>query len=258
MNRFLKLTRDVWRLLKILGLFQTSKYIALRLWPKRFSGQIIRFKPKNSSADIFCRGNTSDALVLKQVFIDEQYLASCRNGDSDTIVDCGANVGYASVWYLSRYPKSILVAVEPEDGNFKLLQANLAFFGDRASVIKAAVWSNGTRLSLVKKESIGGVDWAWQVRDDPINGNIAAVSINDLLDSFGFSNLSILKMDIEGAEAVVFADPKSDEWLSKVDVIAIELHDNAGFGPASEIFFNAIANRGFSTFHAGELVIAHR
>jgi hypothetical protein len=69
---------------------------------------------------------------------------------------------------------------------------------------------------------------------------------------------SALKMDIEGAEAVVFADPSCQQWLPKTEAIAIELHDDSGFGPASDLFHAAIRDQRFQVSHSGELTICLR
>jgi tRNA1(Val) A37 N6-methylase TrmN6 len=41
------------------------------------------------------------------------------------IVDCGANVGMTSIWYARRYPAAVILAIEPEPGNFEILSSTL-------------------------------------------------------------------------------------------------------------------------------------
>jgi FkbM family methyltransferase len=55
------------------------------------------------------------------------------------IVDCGANVGYSSAYFLSKFPTSTVIAAEPDSGNFDLLLQNLSD-GDRFMAIKAVAW----------------------------------------------------------------------------------------------------------------------
>ena len=63
-------------------------------------------------------------------------------------------------------------------------------------------------------------------------------------------------MDIEGAETIVFSSG-FEQWIEHVDAIAIELHDDSPFGPASEIFHRACAGRfQFQTFD--EVLIGQR
>ena len=65
----------------------------------------------------------------------------------------------------------------------------------------------------------------------------------------------ILKLDIEGAEAELFRSGY-ESWIDAVDVFVIELHDDAGYGPAADYFYPALAPLAPSYATSGELVIA--
>ena len=81
-----------------------------------------------------------------------------------------------------------------------------------------------------------------------------ALGVADLLTLSGRERVSILKVDIEGAEAVVFGSG-AEGWLPRVDNIVIELHDGSQFGDARGVFFGAIADRGFDVGTSGELTV---
>lgn len=104
-----------------------------------------------------------------------------------------------------------------------------------------------------------GLAWARQVRParPEEKPQFSGVSIQSLLELSACERISILKIDIEGSECVVFySDFQS--WLDKTDVIAIELHDDSFFGKASEIFYRASEGKGFDLSKSGELVICRR
>ena len=66
-------------------------------WP------ILRVRVPGCPTPIYMRTGTSDYAVLRQVFIDREY--EIRDlADPRIIIDCGANVGYASVYFLTRFP----------------------------------------------------------------------------------------------------------------------------------------------------------
>jgi hypothetical protein len=48
------------------------------------------------------------------------------------------------------------------------------------------------------------------------------------------------------------------QWLPKTEAIAIELHDDSGFGPASDLFNAAIQDQHYQISHSGELTICLR
>lgn len=63
-------------------------------------------------------------------------------------------------------------------------------------------------------------------------------------------------MDVEGAEAALFAHPDLS-WLDRIDHLAIELHDDSSFGPATPLFEAAIAGRPHRRTHEGETTVCH-
>ena len=52
---------------------------------------------------------------------------------------------------------------------------------------------------------------------------------------------------------MVFRD--SPSWLTHVDVMSIELHDDSSFGDASSVFFRAIERHGFTVSEQGEQLV---
>lgn len=88
------------------------------------------------------------------------------------------------------------------------------------------------------------------------NGEFQGISITTLLAHSGFDRISLLKLDIEGADAEVFSG--DTQWLYRGDAIAIELHDDSHFGDAAELLLHAIADRGFDIMDSGEYKICRR
>jgi len=86
---------------------------------------------------------------------------------------------------------------------------------------------------------------------------VPAVTIDAVMRMCGADRISILKLDVEGAEAELFRS--SAPWIGAVDAIAVDLHDDAGFGNATAAFDAAVASiGGMDVERSGELVIAHR
>jgi FkbM family methyltransferase len=100
-----------------------------------------------------------------------------------------------------------------------------------------------------------GQEWARQVRPcgDGEPADFAAVDIGSLLRESGCDRISILKVDVEGAERVIFAEHFED-WIGLCDNIVIELH-----GPNCErVFADAIAGQPFRVSRCGELTVCSR
>lgn len=222
---------------------------------------VYRLRPRMARRPVLIRRRTSDFDVFAQVFLSRHYdgleLADPR--DVQLIVDCGANAGYSAAYFLSRFPQARLIAVEPEPSNAAMLRRNLQPYGDRAQVVEAGIWSRSTGLAIAEAPYRDGKEWSKQVRetrpDEPCD--LRGVDLGSLIAGSGFNRISILKMDIEGAEAVVFRE-NYESWLGKVDAMAIELHDDSMFGRASDVFHQAIADQGFEVSQAFDLTICKR
>jgi FkbM family methyltransferase len=174
---------------------------------------------------VYCRPHTTDVNVFNQVLLRREYRCLDNVRDPALIIDCGANVGYSAAYFLSRFPRAYLVAVEPDPGNFEMLRTNLRPFVGRCQVVCSAVWSYPARVALAEASLGAGQEWARQVRPaqpDDLTA-FSATDVGTLLRNSGFDRISILKVDIEGAEADVFAHGYAG-WLSKVDNLVIELH----------------------------------
>jgi FkbM family methyltransferase len=207
---------------------------------------------------LYYRHGTSDLDVIHQIYIQQEYAPLCNLHDVRLVVDCGANAGYSSAFFLEQFPSCRVIAVEPDSGNFDMLKRNLRAFGRRADPVRAGIWSRNVPLRISPGHYRDGREWTVQVQ--PCEAGQAAdfqgLGIASLLASSGFERISLLKMDIEGAEAIVFQGEL--DWLDRVDAMAIELHDDSAFGNATEIFHAAIHGRGFEVSHSGELTICRR
>src|SRR5690606_14350028 len=115
-----------------------------------------------------------------------------------------------------------------------------------------------TGLALQRAAYRDGREWSKQVREcEPAEAaEMEAIDVPTILSDSKSERISLLKMDIEGAEAVVFRNHV--DWLDKVDAMAIELHDDSEFGNASEAFDAAVKGRGFQISRSGELTICLR
>lgn len=240
-----------------LGLRSSLLFWYQRVRMKMTSGNLlVSLRSKYARHPLKCRANTSDFPVFRQIFIEREYSCIDAVVEIGLVIDCGANVGYSSAYFLSRYPGCDLIAIEPDPTNFEILRLNLAPYGTSVRMLRSAVWSHPTKLGLSEKKYRDGYQWTRQVRECAANedSNLLAVDIATLLRESGHHRISILKVDIEGAEAVVFSK-NYESWIDKVDILLIELHDDSSFGNSSAIFEKAIAGRGFSVTQCGKLTV---
>jgi FkbM family methyltransferase len=221
---------------------------------------VVELTARRSRYRLSARPNSTDFLVFGQTFIGEPYACLDDLTDVSFIIDCGANAGFASAFLLSRFPDASLVAIEPDPDTFRILERNLAPYGPRVRAEQAGVWSHTTDLRIEERPYRGGGAWARQVRPCAPGEvpTLHAVDIPTLLAQSGRDRISILKIDIEGAEFAVFSAPNVASWLPLVDCLVIELHDDTHFGPCTEVFQRAIADQPFDVSQVGELTVCRR
>lgn len=203
---------------------------------------------------VWMRYGTSDYDVMRQIFVVEEF--QCIVNDLDNpkyIMDCGANAGYASLYFLlQHFPAANVCAIEPEAGNAALCEENLLRYADRVTVVEAGVWSDDADLIVEKGVHADGRDWATRVRAAAPGerADVRGVNIGTLFEQSGFDAIDLLKVDIENAEAVVFGS-NVERWLPYVKNIVIELHDEE----CVRSFFAALDGYAYDVTRQGNLTI---
>lgn len=187
---------------------------------------------------VLARRESSDRAAFEHVFGGAYELDV--PSEPRLIVDLGANAGYASVFFALRYPSARVIAVEPVPENATLARKNVSRLG-RVDVVEAAAWPRPARLTLIDP---GKGFWGMRVAEDAA-GEVAAVTIPDLLEHAGADRVDILKVDIEGAEAELFSE--NTAWLERVGVLVLELHDR--FVPGCRAALDHAIERSGVRFH---------
>jgi FkbM family methyltransferase len=173
---------------------------------------------------LWLRIPSSDVDAYGQIFVDADY-DFVADPPPRTIVDAGANIGLAAVYFANRYPRSTTIALEPEPGNFRMLAQNAAPYPNIVPV-QAALWNRNEAIELFDP---GLGDWSFMTGAGTGSvpgkacGTVRAMTLDTLIDEYGLDRIDVLKMDIEGAESEVFEDASS--WIDRVDALIIELHE---------------------------------
>jgi FkbM family methyltransferase len=174
---------------------------------------------------------SSDVDTYEQIFINQKYDFVLEK-QPKVIVDAGANIGLASIYFANECPEAKIIAIEPEISNFELLTENVRPY-PQVIPIQAALW-NKTEELLLTDPGLGKWGFMTEHRSEIASQSrvarhpVMAVTINDLLDRYALKSIDILKVDIEGSEREVFGD--SAAWIDRVDSIIIGLHEQLKAG----------------------------
>jgi FkbM family methyltransferase len=210
----------------------------------------------NGAFRIWLRPGTSDYAAYRQIFREREYAdvdgAEQGAGQVEFILDCGANIGLASIYFLHRFPRARVLAVEPDPENIEMCRRNLAPYGSRATVLQGGVWSNSTRLTVLPSRFGAGEKWGVQVRPfhsgDPEDSAVDAYDIPALMAYAGTRKVDLLKIDIERSELEVFSSAH-ERWLPSVRNLVIELHGE----DCEQVFFPAMKHYEYRLSHRGDL-----
>lgn len=167
------------------------------------------------------RGGTADASTFEKIFVWNEYDLDHPAGVK-TIIDAGANIGLSAIFFANRFPGARIIALEPQRDNFELLRRNVSPYSQIVP-LNAALWNEDTTLGLLNPDD--RVD-SYCFGSAATEQSVPAFTIPSLLARFGLDRVDVLKIDIEGAEADVFAERPG--WVDRVRMFIVELHgDNA-------------------------------
>jgi FkbM family methyltransferase len=156
----------------------------------------------------------------RDIFV-EQSLAFESVETSPRILDCGANIGLASLFYKRRYPSARVTAFEADPAIAALLAHNLrANSAADVDVVAAAVWTETGAISFRADGADAGTIVAGESSREGAAPLVPAIRLADRLAS---ERIDLLKLDIEGAEVAVLADCAG--VLENVSAILLEVHE---------------------------------
>jgi len=161
-------------------------------------------------------------LIFEEIFIRRVYEVGDL-GSNPTIVDCGANIGMATLYFRWRYPGARILAFEPDPRVFGVLETNVADNGwDDVEIRNEAVGagdglvdffvSAGRPAQLTMTTApAAGRGQREQVRCVPLSAHLP-------------DHVDLLKLDIEGSEREVLRELDTSRALERVEHIAMEYH----------------------------------
>lgn len=178
------------------------------------------------------RQNTEDYITLKEIFESRIYDVTLPFTPA-TIVDAGANTGLATVFLKNKYPGANVACLEIEENNFRLLKQHTHNYTD-VRCIKKGLYHKNCFLNV---EDIYQASNSYTVVETttPGHNSIEAITVDGLMNEMGWSNIDLLKMDIEGAEKEVFQGNVA-AWLPHTKAMMIETHDRMKKGCSRALF----------------------
>lgn len=187
------------------------------------------------------RPGTMDEAVLEEIFVGDEYqlrhdqIREIIHGG--IVIDAGANIGAFSAACLA-YGARLVVAIEPEPENFRLLEENLAPWYDQERVVLCS-YAVGNPEEYPEVGLTGGT--GPEIRVDRAAASTIPVSSleatirSGLMGVLAGQPVAMLKIDVEGSE-YDWLLPAPDSALRRINRIAMEWHAHAPGGYSVSLY----------------------
>lgn len=161
-------------------------------------------------------------MSFDEIFIKKGYYFNSKK-NNPFIIDCGANIGLATIFFKKLYPKSRIISFEPDKRAFELLKKNIEI----------------NKLEYVELHNKAIHNSEGKIRFYFDAGNPASLAMSTdkkrmpkssvIVDAAALSKhikgeVDFLKMDIEGSEELVIEELSAKNKLKMVREMVIEYH----------------------------------
>jgi len=249
-DRWTSLRRRARPLIYVAGLARLLGFrqaLSLALARTRRSNVPVALRVPGLSHPVYLRAGGTDLNCFWQIF-GQRDCAIDLPRPPRAIVDGGAHLGFASIYFANRFPQATIIAVEPEAANYALARQNLAPYPN-VHLVRGGIWCHDAWLAIKNPHADS---WAFRVLEvaEHAEGSCQGHSIDSLLRRFGLDGAELVKLDIEGAEVEVFGRG-SLRWLDRTEALVIELHGKR----AESVVSQAMNALGLAHRRRGEKVI---
>lgn len=217
--------------------WQRAEALAASL-PRRTPGRIALLEYDIEYADLvtFCP-------QFYEIFVARGLEFRTAN-PSPRILDCGSNIGAASLFFKRDYPGARVTAYEADPDLCAMTRRNLERNAAAdVEVVHAALWTATGEVSFLAEGTDSGmigssVNTAPGMAVTPMT--VPSVRLRDVLAQ---DRVDLLKLDIEGVEDAVLID--CEPVLDRVAAIVMDLHEFDPGNRRSSRVFDCLSRAGF-------------
>lgn len=176
--------------------------------------------------------NGGFAGLYGEVVMEDTYKLKSLGFIPEIIFDIGSNIGVFTRYARELFPKAIIICVEPNPENFvhlkRFTHPSLVTFINKAlgqgKLHHATTAVNGSG-EVYMSEGLGYPSDQIHTASNLEPSSIETVMLDELINTYlQPGTKSLLKLDCEGAENVIWQHKPSMKALSKIDYICAELH----------------------------------
>jgi FkbM family methyltransferase len=162
--------------------------------------------------------------ISEEILAGKTYPEVPFVGEVKTILDIGANIGAASVWLATTYPRATVYALEPGSKQFGLLQQNAAPLNN-VRLFPFGLFASAKSVPLYsgRNDSVESSVFATGRTSNECE-NIELRAAVEFLKDQAIDDIDILKLDTEGCEVHILQSMQA--YLPAVKLIYVEYHSD--------------------------------
>lgn len=219
-------------------------WLQIQRWPQANRDQAMEVELGENV--LFGQNWEEVSYLFEEVFVHNEYFTETPIKDP-FIVDCGANIGFATVYFKLLYPDAKVLSFEPNPYCFDVLTKNVEGNKfDNVTMIKAGCSNEAGKTSFHVNPGFSPMSSMDATRNPDEESEEVEVELVKLSDHI-HRPVDLLKMDIEGAEWLVMEDLVKSGKLNLVDRFFIEYHHRVG-GPEVKLskFLSILEEAGYT------------
>ena len=171
---------------------------------------------------------------FNEIFLLREYSFKATT-DAPVIIDCGANIGCATLFFKRLYPKAKIFSFEPNPHAFALLEKNIKRNNlTDVSLFNYALSDREEEISFfIGQHHIGCMVGSIRAdRGGATELRVKAIRLSDFINRLGL-NIDLIKMDVEGAELKIVEDLCQTRTIGKAEQILLEYHHKINNEPGN-------------------------
>lgn len=165
------------------------------------------------------KGQSDYPRFFNDIFVRREYDMGIPPLEKMIVIDVGAHLGLFSRYI---YPKAKAVyAIEPYIKNYEHLVENLANY-PAVKTFNMAISDINEPRTLYEHMGDGGYSIFFQT--DDVIGEVPCMTLDGFMDSVGVDKADLVKIDVEGEEAAIFADKELQRFGQRLKYVVGEIH----------------------------------
>lgn len=211
---------------------------------------------KFSTGNILLPDTNCLRILLNEIFIAEEY-GTINSSKKPRILDIGAHIGLASIYFKAKYPESKIDCYEPNQQNFSILTENLKNLKlEDVTAHNSAVSTYTGKATFYPSpdDSMAGSLESSATFDPGPPQNASTIALSELIDG----PMDLLKIDAEGAEYGLLMNTSATK-LKLVKNLIFEFHHRTpeSSRQLNDILIN-LSKLGFTTIQNGSYSTSER